>query len=373
MAVYLDHNATAPLRPDALAAMQRALAAPAGNPSSVHRFGQAARALIESARRQVAELVGAAPAGVVFTSGGTEANGLVVAGSRRLRVFASAVEHPSVLKAADDTATIPVDGDGVVDLTHLRTMLAAAAEPALVSVMFANNETGVLQPVADVVQLAHSHGALVHCDAVQAAGRLPLDIHALGADFLTISAHKLGGPPGAGAVIVRGKAGPAAVLRGGGQERGMRAGTENVPGIVGFGAVAAAVRDCRESERLAALRDRLEAGVLRLCPSARIFGGKVARLPNTSCLTMPGVASETQVIAFDLAGIAVSAGAACSSGKIAQSHVLTAMGVDAAEAATAIRVSLGWTTSDGDVDRFLATWRDIYRRGAGTCRVASAA
>lgn len=377
MAVYLDHNATAPLRAVALEAMQRVLARAAGNPSSVHRFGRAMRAVIEDARVQVAALAGAAPAGVVFTSGGTEANTLAILGSARRRILASAIEHPSVLKAADRIETVPVDADGVVDLEVLETMLAARSDPALVSVMFANNETGVLQPVAEVARIAHRHGAIVHCDAVQAAGRLPLDIQALGADLLTLSAHKLGGPPGVGAVLISGGAGPTAVLRGGAQERGLRAGTENVPGIAGFGAAAAAaaaaVGDRGESRRLTALRDRLEAGVRRLCPAARILGGAVPRLPNTTCVTMPGVAGETQVIAFDLEGVAVSAGAACSSGKIGRSHVLAAMGVDPADAASAIRVSLGWTTGDGDVERFLAVWRQIDERAAAGRRMASAA
>ncbi len=202
---------------------------------------------------------------------------------------------------------------------------------------------------------------------------MPLDIHALGVDLLTISAHKLGGPPGVGALLVGGGAGPTAVLRGGGQERGLRAGTENVPGIAGFGAAAATVRDCGESRRLTALRERLEAGVRRLCPAARVQGGDAPRLPNTTCVTMPGVAGETQVIAFDLEGVAVSAGAACSSGKIGRSHVLAAMGVDPAEAATAIRVSLGWTTGDDDVERFLAVWQQIHGRAAAHRRMASAA
>ena len=251
-------------------------------------------------------------------------------------------------------------------------MLADCDGPALVSVMLANNETGVLQPVGDVAAVARRHGALVHCDAVQAAGRIALDVAALGVHLLSLSAHKLGGPAGVGALVVDPSAPLSPLLRGGGQERGRRAGSENVLGIVGFGAAAEAVLGCDDSARLAALRDGLERRLKAICPSARLFGADAHRLPNTSCIGMPGVSGETQVIAFDLASVSVSAGAACSSGKVSPSHVLKAMGVGEDIAATAVRVSMGWTTTAADVDRFVEVWSGIFGR-AQARRAAPAA
>jgi cysteine desulfurase len=349
---YLDHNATSPLRPVAREAMVEALQA-GGNPSSVHRPGRAARARLDKARRRVAQLVGALPAEVVFTSGGTEANNMVLRGSGRQRVLVSAVEHESVPKAMPAAERIPVDHNGVIDLAVLERMLAG--EPALVSVMFANNETGVIQPIAEVVRLAQAAGSLVHCDAVQAAGKVPVDLHGLGVDYLSLSAHKLGGPTGVGALVVRSGAPFAADRVGGGQENYRRAGTENVGGIAGFGAAAEASRDGLD---VAALRDRIEASL----PMAKVHGAGARRLPNTSCLSMPGVKAETQVMALDLAGIGVSAGSACSSGKVTRSAVLTAMGVVPADADAAIRISCGWNTVFEDIDRLIATWRDLYIR-----------
>ena len=249
---YLDHNATSPLRPAAFDAMVAALRL-GGNPSSVHRSGRTARSLVDGGRRQVAALVSALPAEIVFTSGGTEANNMAIDGSGRKRLLVSAVEHDSVLKAAPNAEIIPVDANGVVDLGALERLLAPG-EPALVSVMFANNETGVLQPIADVVRLARQAGALVHCDAVQAAGKVRVDMHGLGVDYLSLSAHKLGGPSGVGALVVRSGAPFASDRRGGGQESNRRAGTENVAGIAGFGAAAAA---SREGLMVEGLRDRM--------------------------------------------------------------------------------------------------------------------
>jgi cysteine desulfurase len=358
-AVYLDHNATTTVRPVARDAVARALAL-GGNPSSVHRFGRDARKIVEDARDAVAALVGAAPAGVIFTSGGSEANNLAIRGAGRKRVLASAVEHASVLKAAPTIETIAVDENGVVDIAALEHCLAAADAPALVSVMLANNETGVVQPVAAVAAVARRHGAIVHCDAVQAAGKMDVDLGRLGVDMISLSAHKIGGPAGAGALVLAGDAPLEAIVRGGGQERGRRAGTENVAGIAGF---AAAVNESAgglaDFQRLGRLRDRIETQVGRHA-GVRVFGAGASRLANTSCLTMPGVRAENQIIALDLAGIAVSAGSACSSGKIEASHVLAAMGVDADEAATAIRVSLGWDSTEQDVDRFLEAWAAIH-------------
>ena len=371
---YLDHNATTPVRPEAAAAAAQVFAM-TGNPSSVHRFGREMRGRLEDARERVAGLVNAAPAGVVFTSGGTEANALAVRGCGRRRVLMSAVEHASVRAAAPAAEPIAVDGDGVIDCEALEAMLVAGSEPALVAVMLANNETGVIQPVAEVAALARRHGALVHCDAVQAAGKIAIDAGALGVHFLSVSAHKIGGPAGSGAVVVCGDAPLAAELGGGGQERGRRAGTENLAGIVGFGVAAeSAAADLSAAGRLAHWRDDLERRLTALAPTAPVFGAGAARLPNTSCLAMPGVTSAVQLMAFDLAGLAVSAGSACSSGKIGRSHVLEAMGVAAEVAANAIRISLGWTTTVQEIDRLVGAWGALYARaGAGPRHTAPAA
>ena len=358
---YLDYNATTPARPAVAAAMTEALAA-VGNPSSVHGFGRAARARLETAREQVAALVGARPGQVIFTSGGTEANDLALTGTGRGRVLVSAIEHDSVLKATAGE-TIPVERSGVVDLAALERMLAAQPEPALVAVMLANNETGVIQPAAEAVRIAHEHGALIHCDAVQAAGKITVDFPALGADLMTLSAHKLGGPPGVGALIVADHVDLASRQRGGGQERGRRAGTENLPGIIGFGVAAEiAAAELDAMAKLADLRDDLERRAAAAVPGAILFGRDAARLSNTSCLALPGLTSEVQVMALDLAGVAVSAGSACSSGKLQPSHVLRAMGADAATAGCAVRISLGWRSTAEDIERFLEAWCALAAR-----------
>jgi cysteine desulfurase len=368
---YLDWNATAPLRHQARTAMLEALDQ-AGNPSSVHTEGRAARHLIERARGRVAALVGAEPASVVFTSGATEANVLALSPGWALapnrspfeRLLVSAIEHPSVLAGGrfprDRVGTIPVDRQGVVDLGALQTMLAGA--PALVSIMLANNETGVVQPVCEVARIVREAGGLLHVDAVQAPGRISINFNDLGADLLTLSAHKSGGPKGAGALIRRsGLHLSDPPIRGGGQERGLRAGTENVAGIAGFGAAATAISANRSSEieHAARLRDRLEAGLRAITPGVVIFGESVERLPNTTLFTHPGLRAETAVIGFDLAGVAVSSGAACSSGKVQPSHVLAAMGVEPSLAQGAIRVSMGYSTSDADLERFLSAWTKL--------------
>jgi cysteine desulfurase len=364
--VYLDHNATSPLRPAAFDAMVEALRT-GGNPSAVHAVGRKARGLVDKARRQVATLVGALPAEVVFTSGGTEANNMALAGSGRRRVLVSAIEHESVLRAVPNADIVPVDGEGVVDLPALERKLAASDEPALVSVMFANNETGVLQPLADVVRVARKAGALVHCDAVQAAGKVPVDLHAIGIDYLSLAAHKLGGPTGVGALVVRADVPFVSNRFGGGQETNRRAGTENLSGIVGFGAAAEAAREGLTSE----LRDRAESALRAIAPNARVFSAGARRLPNTICISMPRVPAETQVMALDLAGVCVSAGSACSSGKVHRSAVLAAMGIEDAEAGCAIRISFGWNSQSGDIDRLIAAWRDLYIR-VGKSDIAAA-
>jgi cysteine desulfurase len=357
---YLDYNATARVKPAVIEAMA-AILAEVGNPSSVHRFGQAARCALEQARASVAALVGADPAAVVFTSGGTEANNQALAGAAG-DVLVSAIEHESVLAMAPERPRIPVDGSGRVDLAALDRLLRETGVRQ-VAVMLANNLTGVIQPVAEVAAIARAHGARVHCDAIQAAGKIPVDLAALGVDTLALSAHKLGGPAGAGALVLGPGIEPELLLRGGGQERRWRAGTENLAGIVGFGrACALALADRDFAERVGSLRDRLEAAVLAMAPDAKVFGWDTPRLPTTSCLAMAGVSAQTQLIGFDLAGIAVSVGSACSSGTIGPSAVLAAMGVPAGEAGTAIRVSLGWASSAAEVERFLEVWAALRRR-----------
>ena len=375
--IYLDWNATAPLRPQAREALQDALAV-AGNPSSVHAEGRAARRLIEHAREDVAHLIGASPANVIFTSSGTEANMLALSPAietasekrPRDRLFISAIEHASVRAggrfARAAIEDIPVDGDGRINVTALADAMSRAmarASRPLVSIMLANNETGVVQPVAEVAAIVHAANGLLHVDAVQAAGRIPCDIGALSADLLTLSAHKIGGSKGAGA-LVRARddihfADP--LVRGGGQERGLRAGTENVAGIAAFGAAAATARwqMAEEAAHMRALRDSLESGLKAISPRAVIFGTEAGRLPNTTLFSVDGMKAETAVIAFDLEGVAVSSGAACSSGKVQPSHVLAAMGVSPALTRAAIRVSLGWTTTKADVEMYLDAWRKL--------------
>ena len=361
---YLDWNATAKLRPEAEAAVTAALGT-TGNPSSVHSAGRAARRLVEAAREQVAALAGVEPRDVVFTSGGTEANMLALSPARGDVLLVSAIEHPSVrsggrFAAAED---IPVTDAGVVDLAALERLVAGRSRP-LVSIMLANNETGVIQPVAAAASIVHAAGGLLHVDAVQGPGRMVCDFATLGADLMTLSSHKIGGPQGVGALIKRDGLPLDPQIKGGGQERGARAGTENVAGIAGFGAAAEAVRLgwAEEAARMAGLRDKLEAGIKAVAPGAVIFGAAAERLPNTTLFSVAGMKAETAVIAFDLEGVAVSSGAACSSGKVAPSHVLAAMGVAPDLARGAIRVSLGYATADGDVGTILKAWEKLAER-----------
>jgi cysteine desulfurase len=365
---YFDWNATAPLRPEARAAMLAALDAPQ-NASSVHAEGRTARGIVEEARRKVAALVGAEPSNVIFTSSATEANMMALAPAlggvpRRERLFVSAIEHPSVRSggrfAADAIEEVPVTATGVVDLDALKQTLTRFEHP-LVSVMLANNETGAVQPIRAVAELVHAAGGILHVDAVQGAGRMPVDMAALGADLLSLSSHKIGGPQGAGALIRRTGLSPEPLIKGGGQERGFRAGTENVAAIAGFGAAAEAAANSLTTEpaRVAALRDRLEAELRSTTPDLVIFAAGIARLPNTSLVAVPGTKAETALIAFDLKGIALSSGSACSSGKVQPSHVLAAMGVEPALARAALRISLGWETIETDLDLCLNAWKQV--------------
>ncbi|TCT03218.1 cysteine desulfurase family protein [Aquabacter spiritensis] len=378
--VFLDHNATTPLRPAARAAMLDVLAA-SGNASSVHADGRAARGVVEAARTAVARLVGAPSAAIVFTSGATEANALVlhpdleIAGQNQACdvLVTSAVEHPSVLRGhrfpIAQVESIPVDADGRLVLDALEQVLAghaAAGRRALVSLMLANNETGVIQPVTAASALAHAHGAVMHCDAVQAPGRMSLDMATLGVDFLTISSHKIGGPQGAGALVAAHPHSRPRVplIAGGGQERGLRAGTENVAAIAGFGAAAVicAAQGGEEAGRLRGLRDRLEKEIVERFQGSQVAGAGVERLPNTTSVIFAGLKAETLVIALDLAHVSVSAGSACSSGKVGPSHVLAAMGVGDAAAGGAIRLSLGWSSCDEDVDVAIAALGRVVPR-----------
>jgi cysteine desulfurase len=370
---YFDWNATAPVREAASAAFKNALAL-TGNPSSVHAEGRAARRAVEEAREEVAALVGARPGDVFFTSSGTEANMLALtpaietANEKRPRskLFLSAVEHVSVRAggrfAREAIEELPVDAEGRLDLAALAAAVVKTPRPR-VSLMLANNESGVIEPVAEAAAIVHAAGGFIHVDAVQAAGRIACDIGALGADLLTLSAHKIGGFKGAGALVRKSDdihlAEP--LIRGGGQERGLRAGTENVAGIAAFGAAAAAARHAGDAEaaHMLALRKELEAGLQAAAPATVIFGAGAERLPNTTLFSAPGMKAETAVIAFDLAGIAVSSGAACSSGKVQASHVLAAMGVSPPLTRGAVRASLGWSTTAADVERFLGAWRKL--------------
>jgi cysteine desulfurase len=368
--VYLDWNATTPLRPEARSAMAAAWDL-AGNPSSVHAEGRQARRLVEDARAAVAAAVGGLPRNVVFTSSGTEANALALSpgihkagGQPARRLLISAVEHASVLAggrfAPDAISRIPVTPAGIVDLAGLRAGLAAGG-PALVSIMAANNETGVLQPIHEAGEIVHEAGGLLHVDAIQALGKISFDINELMADLVTVSAHKIGGPKGVGALILAdGLSGVEPLLRGGGQERGHRAGTENVAGIAGFAAaVKAAVATLgADGQRVERLRNRLEAG-LREMPGMVIFSADAQRLPNTTLFTIPGLRAETAVIGFDLEGFAVSSGSACSSGKVQPSHVLEAMGFGPNLARGAVRLSLGWSTTEADIESCLRAWRKL--------------
>ncbi|EKS28443.1 cysteine desulfurase family protein [Afipia felis] len=365
--VYLDWNATAPMRSQAKAVMLQAMDLQ-GNPSSVHAEGRAARKIIEDARANIAKALGARSADVVFTSGGTEANALALTpGLRRngdvaTRLIVSAIEHSSVRSGGrfpvENVHTAPVTPSGVVDVGRLQSLLEKG-EPALVSVMLANNETGAIQPIAEIAELVHAAHGILHVDAVQGFGKIDIDINLLGADLLSISAHKIGGPKGTGALILTERlAGFEPLVSAGGQEKGRRGGTENLPGIAAFGAAVAAYLDAgaAATARMQKLRAKLESGLRSVTPEITIFSSDVPRLPNTTLFSAPGMKAETAVIAFDLEGMAVSSGSACSSGKVHASPVLTAMGVDPIKAQGAVRLSLGWDTTEAEVQYLLEAW-----------------
>lgn len=368
-AVYLDYNATTPLKPGVIKVMQEAWDA-VGNASSVHSFGRGARRRIEMAREQVAALAGVHPNQVIFTSGATESNNAVLKFFKGRRIMAAATEHNSVRNCLPEIELIPVTADGVIDRDAFTRMLDEGAPPALISIMMVNNETGVIQPVAELARIAKARhkDVFVHTDAVQAAGRIKIDFPALNVDFMSLSAHKCAGPQGVGALISAPGTPSVAFIHGGGQEKRQRAGTENVAGIAGFGKAAAlALADMAHYQELAALRKKMESAIRQAAPCVRIFGEGAPRVANTTALCTCGIPAETQLMNLDLAGIAVSSGSACSSGAFKPSPILTAMGASEDDASCTLRISMGWKTSAGDIDRFIETWVALYQRlGAKT-------
>src|SRR5262245_17706072 len=376
MRAYFDHNATTPPAPAVLEAVVRALGEDFGNASSVHHFGQRAKALLDEARSAVAALIGGEPAEIVFTSGGTEADNLALRGAAealegtgRRHLVTSSIEHEAVLntvkalvKRGWTSTLLPVDASGIVS----PAALAAAITPqtGIVSVMHANNEIGTIQPIADLAAIAHEHGALFHTDAVQSAAKIAVDVKALGVDLLAVSAHKFNGPKGAGALWIRRGTRLVSTMTGGNHERNRRGGTENVPGIAGMGAAARLGREklTASSTRLAALRDRLEQGVLARVPGTAVNGALTPRVPNTTNISFDGVEAESLLIALDLEGFAVSTGSACSSGTLEPSHVLRAMGLPPHRTQNSIRFSLGAGNTDEQVDALLAKLPSVVEK-----------
>ncbi|MDE0800586.1 MAG: cysteine desulfurase family protein [Rhodospirillaceae bacterium] len=360
--IYLDYNATAPVLPGVASAVISALELK-GNASSVHAEGRAKRSTIEKARDSVSRLTGSLSSSVTFTSGGTEANTTIVQGLLKSgfisSVLCSSVEHPSVLEHVSVDSRVAVSANGALDLHALEHAIKDHTDPFLFCLMLANNETGVIQPVKEAAAIVHDHGGLLFCDAVQGPGKIHLDFNSLGADFYSISAHKIGGPQGVGCVVSNSNIDLSPVLIGGGQERMRRSGTENVSGIAGFGAAADLVVQMDDFRPIANLRDKLEEALIQVRPDAVVFGQEVSRIPNTTNVAIPGLSSERQVIKLDLSGFSVSAGSACSSGKVSASHVLLAMGVPTELAGSAIRISIGAKTSCDDLRAFVDAWADL--------------
>ena len=376
MRIYFDHNATTPVAPDAVEAMVRVLGEEFGNPSSVHHFGQRAKAILDEARSSVASLVHAEPSELVFTSGGTESDNFALRGvadalhaTGRRRLIACTIEHEAVLntlkalsRRGHETTLLPVDDLGLVSPDALAG--AITEDTAIVSVMHANNEVGTIQPIAELARVAHGHGVLFHTDAVQSAGKIPVDVGALGVDLLSLSAHKFNGPKGAGALWIKRGTRISAILTGGRHERTRRAGTENVPAIAGLGAAARLAQSklATEAARVCALRDRLEAQVLASVSGTAVNGATDRRVPNTTNISFEGIEAESLLIALDLEGIAVSTGSACSSGTLEPSHVLRAMGLPSHRTQNSIRISLGAGNTDAEVDYFLEKLPGVVRK-----------
>lgn len=360
MNAYFDHNATTPLRPEAKAVILEALG-DVGNPSSVHSHGRIARKRVETARKIIADSLDVSPGQVFFNSGATEGNNTILKGFTGKRVLCSAVEHLSIIDCGIQMELIPVTADGVVDIAELKRMVESNP-PALISVMMVNNENGIIQPVAEISQIAKSVGALFHCDAVQSYGRIPFTRESIGADYITISSHKVGGMQGTGAIIVAPNTHLPKLVEGGGQEKRMRGGTENVVGIAAFGAAAkAAIAQLDDYQKLSVLRDKIESELLK-SNAVVVYGRNAHRVSNTISCTVDGVAGDTLLMSFDLEGVALSAGAACSSGTTRMSHVLTAMGVAGKADRAPLRISLGWSTTEKDVEHFLAVWNKLRTR-----------
>ena len=386
MRVYFDYNATTPLSPEAADAVVQATRDLFGNASSVHHFGQQAKAALDEARSALAALLNADPSEIVFTSGGTEADNFAIRGaadalesSNRRHLIASGIEHEAVLNTFKAlarrgwrTSLLPVDHSGVVNPARLRDLITD--DTALVSVMHANNEIGTIQPIAELAAIAHEHGALMHTDAVQSAGKIPVDVRALGVDLLSLSAHKFNGPKGAGILWVKRGTRMQPILTGGRHERSRRAGTENVPAIVGLGVAARQARGkmAGEAHRVGALRDRLEAGILRAVSATAVNGARDARVPNTSNISFDRVEAESLLIALDLDGIAVSTGSACSSGTLEPSHVLRAMGLSAHRTQNSLRFSLGLFSTDAEVNRVLDALPRLVEKLRGLTRKTAA-
>jgi len=363
MTIYLDYNATAPLLPGVFDAMRQSMERPT-NPSALHAFGQQAKRWMNQARRDIATYIDVHPDHVIFTSGGTEANNFVLKGFRWGNVFLSAVVHDSVYKVLDSFEEIAVNEEGLLDLHALEDLLKVSKDPTLISIVLAHNESGVIQPLEDVVRLAKAYKAYVHVDAVQALGKVPFSFQKMGVDFLTLSAHKIGGPQGVGVLVAKDTLTLSPLMQGGGQERGHRSGTENVPGIVGF-AESLKRQPLDHMKNLKQWHHAMEEELEAFCNTLHIYGGNVERLPNTTCLSMPFVESATQVMHLDLNGIAVSMGAACSSGRTQISRSLQKMGPDPMFAKFAIRVSSGWDSTEEDFKKFTTSWKEMYNSLGG--------
>ncbi len=352
--IYFDYNATTPIIPHARRAMIEAFDC-LGNPSSVHAHGRKARKLLENAREQVANYFSVPARNITFTSGATEANNMILKGFEG-RIFVSAIEHDSALNIRKDTTIIPVDSNGIVELETLKTLLSTVNLPALVCVIAVNNETGVVQPIDEILQICSDYNAHLHVDAAQAVGKIHLNWNRLSS--FTISAHKFGGPKGIGALVINGSLQLNTLIEGGGQERSLRAGTENIIGAIGMGAALTAPQF--NWETLLPLQQHLEENLLDICPDAVVFAKKTQRVSNTTAIAMPGVLSEVQLMHFDLNGISVSSGAACSSGKVKTSHVLKAMGISDELSKCALRISYGWNTTKEDINQCIAVWASLF-------------
>ncbi len=364
--IYLDYNATALMKPAVIEEMTRVMRA-GGNPSSVHGVGRGAKAILERSRQTIAQVINCRPQKIIFTGGGTEANNLALKATGMDHIIVAATEHDSITGINENFAgtveCLPVDENGRVSFDVLKKALEQTPEKTLVSIMLANNETGVVQDIKTLCEITHGAGALFHTDAIQALGKIPVDFRELGVDMMSLSAHKLSGPQGVGALVALEKINIQSIMFGGGQEVGRRSGTENLAGIAGFAkAVSLVGENLTIMDQLKVYRDHMEQEIQRHAPEVIFYGASCNRLPNTSTILMPGVSSETQVMAFDLDGICVSSGSACSSGKVKPSHVVSAMGASLERALSTIRVSLGWRTTEQDVDSFLAAWIKLYDR-----------